>query len=28
MNIKQSIMLVVAGFIALIGINTFVGFSA
>lgn len=28
MNIKQSIMLVVAGFIALIGVNTFVGFSA
>jgi methyl-accepting chemotaxis protein len=28
MNIKQSIMLVVVGFIALIGINTFVGFSA
>ena len=28
MNIKQSIMLVIAGFIALIGINTFVGFSA
>ena len=28
MNIKQSIMLVVGGFIALIGINTFVGFSA
>ncbi len=28
MNIKQSIMLVVAGFVALIGINTFIGFSA
>src|SRR5688572_21974011 len=28
MNIKQSIMLVVVGFIVLIGINTFVGFSA
>lgn len=28
MNIKQSIVLVVAGFIALIGINTFVGFGA
>lgn len=28
MNIKQSIMLVVAGFIALISINTFVGLSA
>lgn len=28
MNIKQSIMLLVVGFVALIGINTFVGFSA
>ena len=28
MNIKKSIMLVVAGFIALIGVNTFVGLSA
>lgn len=28
MNIKQSVVLVIIGFVALIGINTFVGFSA